>query len=139
MQLPGYDAENIPEIFEYLKLFIQVYVKFLQLLPDYMNDYIEGISNADAFLTNQRIALAHCVYELSDTFNKIMGTSERLWHYFGDIDKEEYNINVTQKTDYAGKDCKTYWTNDEDQDDDILVSKRKLSKMICQLINYFGE
>jgi len=36
-------------------------------------------------LTNQRVALVHCLFELSDSFNKIMGLSERLWSEFGVI------------------------------------------------------
>lgn len=40
------------------------------------------MANPDAFLTNPRIALIHSLAEMSESFNKILGSNERLWTQF---------------------------------------------------------
>lgn len=134
--------EELPYVFKYLDVFLQAHVKFLNMLPDYYQDYLEGLANLDAFLTNPRIAFVHALHEMSDSLNKIFGSTERLWSEFGAYDSEEYGINLCESDEYAGKDITTRWTADFQKNEDEISQKKKgkkHSELICQLINLFGQ
>jgi len=68
-------------ILDYLKLHIDLTVKYLNILPQLYKDYSKGATNQDAMLIDDRVALAYCLYEIIDTFIKIIGYYDRLQFY----------------------------------------------------------
>eukprot|EP00331_Platyophrya_macrostoma_P020041 CAMPEP_0176473366 /NCGR_PEP_ID=MMETSP0127-20121128/42273_1 /TAXON_ID=938130 /ORGANISM="Platyophrya macrostoma, Strain WH" /LENGTH=279 /DNA_ID=CAMNT_0017868367 /DNA_START=16 /DNA_END=855 /DNA_ORIENTATION=+ len=111
-------AQEFPTSLKYFINYFKLYIHLLKMIPEYLSDYIDGLSNPDAFLTNERIAVIHSFYEISDSVNKILGGNRRVWVGLSLCDRKDLPVKVSKTRDYAGKDYETTFTSKKIDADD---------------------